>query len=179
MAKHQQTLNPSESQLQTTHALWSTSPVLLGNYRCSYTPLELRNVLPDSARAISDAPENTCSCGGSFRILWYLTDRILNCRSRWDVGTSWWETKRVVQTSAQPRIRYYTWWCDLTAVVVMVPWLHGISFIILIFVIVTRFVASWNVMFYLPKPLNIYSYSQSGYRGYSSIMRGAPGDSNW
>jgi len=35
----------------------------------SHAPLELCNVLSDSARAFTDAPESTSSYGGAFRML--------------------------------------------------------------------------------------------------------------
>jgi hypothetical protein len=40
-------------------------------------PLELSQVLSDSERAFSGAPESTCSYGGAFRILQDLTYRIV------------------------------------------------------------------------------------------------------
>jgi len=53
---HQQNVNRSGTNTQSSHSLWVTSPVLLSTSGCSQTPLELRKVLSDSAREFSDAP---------------------------------------------------------------------------------------------------------------------------
>jgi len=58
---HQQNVNRSGSDRQTSQTLPQTTPVLPSNSRCSQAPLELSKVLSDSARAFSGAPESTCS----------------------------------------------------------------------------------------------------------------------
>jgi len=78
---HQQNGNRSGSNKQSSQTLRATSPVLLSTSRCSQTPLEQSNVLSDSARAFSGAPESTCSCGGAFKMLRDLTYRIVKFRS--------------------------------------------------------------------------------------------------
>jgi len=50
---HQQNVNRSGSNAESSQTLRVTSPVLLSTSRCSQTPLELSNVLSDSARAFS------------------------------------------------------------------------------------------------------------------------------
>jgi len=77
ISPHQQNVNRSGSNTQSSQTLRATSPVLLGTSRCSQTPLELSKVLSDSARAFSGAPESTCGYGGAFRMLRDLTYRIL------------------------------------------------------------------------------------------------------
>jgi hypothetical protein len=74
---HQQNVNRSGSNMQSSQTLRATSPVLLSTFRCSQTPLELSKVLSDSTRAFSSAPESTCSYGGAFRMLRDLTYRIV------------------------------------------------------------------------------------------------------
>jgi len=66
---HQQNVNWSGSHWQTFETLQQPSPVLPSTSRYSQPPLELCNVLSDSARAFSDAPESICSYGGTFRML--------------------------------------------------------------------------------------------------------------
>jgi len=66
---HQQNVIWSGRHTQSSQTLRATSPVLLSTSRRSQTPLELSQVLSDSAGAISGAPESTCSYGGAFRML--------------------------------------------------------------------------------------------------------------
>ena len=98
---HQQNVNLSGSHTQSSQTLRVTTPVLLSTSRCSQTPLELSNVLSDSARAFSGAPESTCSYGGAFRMLQDLTYRIVKFWSSWDVCTDLWETSRAAGTAVQ------------------------------------------------------------------------------
>jgi len=65
-AVHQQNVTRSESNMQSSQTLQVTAPVLPNISSCSQTPLELSNVLWDSARAFSGAPESTGSYGGAF-----------------------------------------------------------------------------------------------------------------
>jgi len=88
------------------------------------------------------------------------------CRSVGDFESSW-----DLCTALQK-----TWCHILTAVVVRVPQKQGISSIIFIFVTGTRFATSYYGMYYLSMSLCIYTYSQSGCRRYSSVIREAPGD---
>jgi hypothetical protein len=75
---HQQNVNWSRNNIDSSRTLQATSPVLLSTSRCSHTPLELSKVLSDSSRAISGATENTCSYGGTFRMRCDLTIIIFN-----------------------------------------------------------------------------------------------------
>jgi len=98
---HQQNVNRSGSNTQPSQTLRATSPVLPSTSRCSQTPLELRNVLSDSARAFSGAPESSCRYGGAFRMLRDLTYRIVKLWSSWDLCADLRETSRAAETAAQ------------------------------------------------------------------------------
>jgi len=82
---HQQNVNRSGINMQTSLTLRSTSAVLLSPSRCSEAPLELSKVFSDSARAFSGASKRTCSDGGAFRMLQELTCRIVKFWSSWDL----------------------------------------------------------------------------------------------
>jgi len=99
--RHQQNVNRSGSHRQSSQTLRATSPVLLSTCRCSQTPLELSNVLSDSPRAVSGAPESTCSYGGGFRMLRDLTYRIVKFWNSWDLCADLREISRAGETSAQ------------------------------------------------------------------------------
>jgi len=89
----QQNVNWSGSHTQTSQTLPLPSPELLSTSRCSQAPLELCNVLSDSARVFSAASESTCSYGGAFRTLhdltiwivkfWRSRDRCAALRETW------------------------------------------------------------------------------------------------
>ena len=106
---HQQNVNRSGSNKQSSQTLWASSPVLLSIFRCSQTPLELSKVLSDCARACSGAPESTCSYGGALRILRALTYRIEKFGISGDLCTDLWqtltaalgETSRTARTATQ------------------------------------------------------------------------------
>ena len=98
---HQQNVNQSGRNTQSSQTLRATSPVLLSTSRCSQTPLELSKVLSDSAREFSGAPGSTCSYGGAFRILRDLTYRIVKFRSSYDLYADLQETWREAETAAQ------------------------------------------------------------------------------
>jgi len=98
---HQQNVIWSGSLMQSSQTLRATSPMLPSTSSCSQTPLELSKVLSDSPRAISGAPESTCSYGGTFRMLWNLTYRIVKFWSSWDLWADLWETSREAGTTAQ------------------------------------------------------------------------------
>jgi len=91
---HQQNVCRSGSHTQTSQTLRWPSPVLLSTSWCSRPPLELWNVLSDSARAFSCAPESTCSDGSAFRMLQNLTIRIVKFWSCWDHCAGLQETSR-------------------------------------------------------------------------------------
>jgi len=74
---HEQNVNRSGSNTQSSQTLRATSPELQTTSRCSQTPLELCKVLSDSARAFSGAPESTWRYGGAFRMLQDFTYRIV------------------------------------------------------------------------------------------------------
>jgi len=97
----QQNVNRSSSHTQSCQTLRVTSPVLLSTSRCSQAPLELSTVLSDSPRAVSGAPESTCSYGGAFRMLRDLTYRIVKCWSSWDVCAHLREALQASETAAQ------------------------------------------------------------------------------
>jgi len=98
---YQQNVNWSGSNTQPSQTLWATSPVLPSTSRCFQTALQQRNVLSDSARAFSCAPESTCSYGGAFRMLRDLTCRIVKFWSCWELCADLRETSRAVETAAQ------------------------------------------------------------------------------
>jgi len=100
MARHQQNVNRSGSQMQISQTLWYPSPVFPSTSRCSQAPLELGAVLWDSARAFSGAHESTCSYGGAFRMLRDLTIRIVKFWRCKVISAGLWETSRAVETSA-------------------------------------------------------------------------------
>jgi len=136
---HQQNVKPSGSHMQTFQTLQLTSPMLPSTSRCSQPPLELSKVLSDSAREFSGAPESTCIYGGAFRMLWYLTYRIVKFRSSWNLCAALRES-----------------WCHiLTAVFHRVPQPQGISSIVFVFVTVTWFAKAQYGMYYLSKSLYI------------------------
>jgi len=91
----------SRSHPQSSQTLRATSPVLLSTSRCSQTPLELSKVLSDSVRALSGAPESTCSYGGAFRMLRDLTYRIVKFWNSWGLWADLQETSRAAETTAQ------------------------------------------------------------------------------
>jgi len=99
--QHQQNVNRSGSNTQSSQTLWATSPVLPSTSRCSQTHLELSKVLSDSARAFSGAPESSCSYGGAFRMLRDLTYKIFKFWSSWDLWADLGETSRGPETDAQ------------------------------------------------------------------------------
>jgi len=95
----------------------------------------------DSARAFWDAPESTCSYGGAFRTLRDLTIKIVKFSCSWDRGAALRET-----------------WCHIfKAVVLRVPKSQGISYIIFIFVTVTRFATLYYGMHYLSISIYIHT----------------------
>ena len=128
---HQQNGNRSGRYTHTTQTLQYPSPVLLSTSRCSQPPLELCNVLSDSARAISGARESTCTYGGAFRMLRDLTIRIVKFCSYWNRCAGQRETSRAAEASAQALQE--TWCHILTAVVLRVPQPQGKEFIIFVF----------------------------------------------
>jgi len=97
----QRNLTWSRSYMQTSQTLWSISSVLLSTSRCSQAPLELSKVLSYSARVFSGAPETTCTNGGAFRMLQWLTYRIVKFWSSWDRCAGLRETSWAAETSAQ------------------------------------------------------------------------------
>jgi len=135
---HQLNVNRSGSNMQPSQTLRATSPVLPSTSRCSQTALELRNVLSDSARAFSCAPESTCSYGGAFSMLRDLTYRIVKFWSCWDLCADLRETSRAAETAAQH--------CGRLGAVFSQQWfLHNhkaFRLIIFIFVTVRRFTTS-------------------------------------
>jgi hypothetical protein len=158
----QKNVNRSGSHTQTSQTLWSTSLVLLNNSICSQAPLELNKELSDSARAFSGARKSMCSCGCAFKMLQYLTYRIVKCWSSHDL------------------FRRYEG--DL------VPYAHSSGF--LEFHNHKAFrpsYSSWfqsqdsfhhNMACIIYLSIYIYTYGQSGCRQYFSVIGGAPGDAN-
>ena len=98
---HQENENWSGSNIQSSQTLRVTSPVLLSSSRCSQTPQELSDVLSDSPRAFSGAPESTCSYGGAFRMLQDLTYSIVKFWSSWDLCADLRQTSRAAKTAMQ------------------------------------------------------------------------------
>ena len=98
---HQQNVNHSGSNMQSSQTLRVTSPALLSTSRCPQTPLELSNVLSDSARAFSGTSESSRSYGGALRMIRDLTYRMVKFWSYWDLCTDWRETSRTAKNTAQ------------------------------------------------------------------------------
>jgi len=130
--QHQYNVNRSGSNTQFSQTLRAISPVLLGTSRCSQTTLEVSDVLSDSARAFSGAPESTCSSGGAFRMLQDVTYRIIKFWSFWDLCADLRETSRAAETTVQLYGRHQssrdccaalceTWCRILTAVILTQP----------------------------------------------------------
>jgi len=92
--EHQNKVNESGSNTQSSQTLRATSPVLPSTSRCSQTPLELSKVLWDWVRAFSGAPESTWSYGGAFKMLWDLTYRRVKFRNSGDLCADLRETSR-------------------------------------------------------------------------------------
>jgi hypothetical protein len=63
--------------MQTSQRLRSTSLVLLGNSKRLQAPTKLSKVLSDAVRAFSGASKSTISYGGAFKMLRYVTYRIV------------------------------------------------------------------------------------------------------
>jgi len=145
------TLNNALNLIQT---LLLPSPMLSTLSRCSETPLELGEVLSDSARAFSGAPETTCSYGGAFRMLQDLTYRVVKFWSSWDLYAGPWETSRAGQTSAPISWRLGALFSQV--VVLSVPQLQVISFIIFLFVShKIRYIIIWHEL-----SKSLYTYIQ-------------------
>jgi len=103
---HQQNVHQSGSHRETSQTpFWSTSPVFLNTSSCSQDRRELSKVLPDSPRAFPGAPESTCSYGGVFRMLWFLTNRIFKFWSCWDLCAGLQKTSRAAGSSVQVCMR--------------------------------------------------------------------------
>jgi len=98
---HQHNVYLFWKRTQTSHTRPSILPVYLAHSICSQAPLELSNMLSDSARACSSASESTSRYGGAFRMLQYLTHRIVKFWSHYKVCTDLWETLRAAEISAQ------------------------------------------------------------------------------
>jgi len=98
---HQQNVIWSETHRQSSQTLLVTTPKLPSTFRLSQTPLELSTVLSDSAKAFSGAPESICSYGGAFKMLRYLTYRIVKFCISWGLCTDLWETSREAETAVQ------------------------------------------------------------------------------
>ena len=143
---HQQNVNRSGSNMQSSQTLCITSPVLLSISRCSQTPLELSGVLSDCARALSSASENTCSYGGAFRMLRDLIYRTVKVWSFSDLctdvreisGAALRELSRAAASTAQH--------CRRLGAIFSQPWFlynhRAFHLIIFVFVPVARFATS-------------------------------------
>ena len=143
-------MNRSGSNTQPSQTLRATSPVLPSTCRCSQTALELCNVLSDSARDFSGAPESTCSYGGGFRMLRDMTYRIVQCWSSSDPCADLRATAGAAETTMQlcgrlrkqPRPLH----CRRLGAVFSQQWFFhnhkSFRLIIFVVVIVTRFTTS-------------------------------------
>jgi len=112
-------------------------------------PLELCNVLLESARAFSDSPEGTCSYGGTFRMLWDS----LGAESNFVAAEISTQACRRLCAQLRPLCKLCSrlgaiftqqWFGGAAAAVgiifgLSVPQPQGISFILFVFVAVTRF----------------------------------------
>jgi len=114
-------VNWSGMHTQASQTLRLTPPLLPITSTCSLAPLQLRNVLSDSARAFSDAPERTCSSGVTCGMLPYMTCRIVKLRSSWDLCTGLQVTSRAAETSLQL--------CRWLGAVFPQQWLFGFHYV--------------------------------------------------
>jgi len=163
---HQHNVTRPRPNAQSSQTLQVTSSVVLIRSRCSQTFLELSKVLSDSASAYAATPESTCSDGGAFRMLRYLTDRIVKFWSCWDLCTDLGRTSREAETTVllcgwpleQPIPLRRT-----AGHLVLYPPSRGcyITTRHFFFVTVTmiRYIIIWHA---LCKSLYIYIYGQSG-----------------
>jgi len=143
---HQQNVNRSGSHTQSSQTLRANSPVLLSTSWYSQTPLALSNVLSNSARAFSGAPESTCSYGGTFRMLWDLTFRKVKFWSSWGPCADLQETSWAAETAEQV--------CGRLGAIVSQQWFlrfhnHTVFRLSYSSVPVTRFATAYYGMHYL------------------------------
>ena len=168
----QQNVNQSGSNMQSSHTLRATLPVLLITSRCSQTPLELGKVVSDCARAISGALDSTRSYGGTIRILRDLTYRIVKFWSSGDLCADLQETSRAAKTAALH--------CGRLRAVLSEQWFvhnhKAFYLIILVFVTVTRFAASTYGMHYwsVSKYVHLVDLATDGSRAYSEEHMSTP-----
>ena len=98
---NEQNVNRSGSNTQSSQTLRATPPTLLGTSTCSQTPLELCNVLSDSARAFPGSPESTCSYGAAFTMLRDLAYRNVKFWSSRDLCAGLHEISTAAETAEQ------------------------------------------------------------------------------
>jgi len=148
---HQQNVNRSGSNMQSSQTLLTTLPVFLSTCKCLQTPLELSNMLPDSARPFSGAPKGSCTDRGAFRMLWDYTYRIVKCWSSWNLCADLRETSRAAENAAQHR-------GGLSAIFAQLwLWHNHKAFRVIIFIIVT--VTRLATLYYGIHCLSLYIYT--------------------
>jgi len=97
----QQNVKQYRIDRHTLQTLWLCVLVLLSISRCLQAPLEFSKVLSDAKRAFSGVPESSCSYRGVFRMLWYLTYRIVKFWCSCDLCADLPETLIAAETAAQ------------------------------------------------------------------------------
>jgi len=93
---HPRNIEQSRNHLWSSWTVWLIQLVLPGKLRCSYIPLEITTVLPDTGRAFSSKLKITCSCGGEFKLIQYSTFTIANHWSSWHHCRGVWGSSKVV-----------------------------------------------------------------------------------
>jgi len=137
-----------------------TSSVHLSTFWCLQTSLELDNLLSNSAKACSDAPETTISSGDAFRMLqdltyilvipWGSSDLCTDvCETAWSAGTAMQLSGRLQEQYYGRHVAVFSLQCVLY---------NHMSFrdLLFIFVTVRRFTTSSDGMHYVI--LSIYIY---------------------
>jgi len=195
--QHQENVIWSGRHMQSSQTLRATSSVLLCTSRRSQTPLELSNVLSDSARAFSGASESTWSYEGAFRMLQDLTYRIVKSWIFWDLSADLRETSRAAQGGTSRSAQRETsraaqretsraaqretsraaeiaaQHCMRLGAICSQQWfLHIPKELHLCYSHKIRYIILWNVQFKSPY---IYTYGQSGRRWELSTIGEAPG----
>jgi len=99
--EHQENVKRSISYIHTSQTLQLTSPVLLSTSRYLQAPLQLSKELSDTASPFSGASESSCSNGGEFRMLWYLTCKIVKYWSTGSLYADLWMTLGAAETATQ------------------------------------------------------------------------------
>jgi len=185
---HEENVKRSGWNRQSAQTLQVTSPVLRSDSWSSQTLQKLPTMLADSARAVSGAPESTCSNAGAFRMLQDMTYRIVKFWSTWKLCAGRWQISRRAKTAVQLRIILWdqlralrSFYGRLGATFSQQWFLHNhkeISsyHIHLCYSHKIHYIIIWHEIF---TSLYISTYGQSGPSWYWSIIGGALEQADW